>query len=135
MKLLVLPVLLLCGSLPALAEKEPAKEKGDLVLMKTIEERVERVVLDHKTFSKDKRLFAGWYRDGWDEVISIHDAKTGKQLKRITSHGDEVFAFRFSADGKQLAARSEEGDGHIWVVFDVATGKKLHRRPAEPEHG
>ncbi len=82
--------------------------------------------LRHKTLSPDGRLIAGYYRDGWDEVIAIHDAATGKQLKRIVGHGDNVQAFKFTGDGKLLASRCAKKG---WAVWDVASGKLLMRLP------
>lgn len=75
----------------------------------------------HKTLSPDGKIFAVWYLDGWDETIAIHDNATGKRKKRIIGHGDVVQEFRFSPDGKILAAKSRKG----WRVWDLSTGKQI----------
>ena len=86
----------------------------------------------NKTVSPDGRLYAEFYQDGWDEVISIHDAKSGKQIKTIVGHGDMVQEFKFTADGKLLASRSERRG---WAVWNVETGKLLIRLPTAVKNG
>lgn len=85
--------------------------------------------LEFKTFSPDRRLYAGYYRDGWDEIISIHDSASGKQIKKIVGHGDEVRAFKFTPDGKILASRCINRNRRGWALWEVATGKLLMRLP------
>ena len=86
-----------------------------------------RVTLEHKTASPDGKLFAGYYRDGWDEVISIHDAETGKQIMRIVGHGDDVTKFKFTPDGKVLASRCVNSGRKGWALWDVTTGELILR--------
>ena len=86
-----------------------------------------RFTLEHKTASPDGKLFAGYYRDGLDEVISIHDAKTGKQIKRILGHGDEVTQFKFTPDGLVLASRCANSGRKGWALWDVSTGNLILR--------
>ncbi len=84
---------------------------------------------EHKTYSPDKKLFAIFAQDGWDEVISIHDAASGKQIRSIVGHGDFVEEFKFSDDGKVLASRCSNRDRRGWAVWDVAAGKLLMHLP------
>jgi len=84
---------------------------------------------EHKTYSPDKKLFAIYFGDGWDEVISIHDATSARQIRSIVGHGDEVVEFRFADDGKVLASRCINSGRKGWAVWDVATGKLLMRLP------
>ena len=86
-----------------------------------------RFTLEHKTASPDGKLFAGYYRDGLDEVISIHDAETGKQIKRIVGHGDNVTKFEFTPDGKVLASRCVNSGRKGWALWDVSSGKLILR--------
>jgi WD40 repeat protein len=79
----------------------------------------------HKTPSPDGKVYAVFYRDGWDETIAVHDTGSGKELRRITGHGDLVREFRFTPDGKTLASRSHRD----WKLWDVATGKLLLKLP------
>ena len=81
----------------------------------------------HKTLSPDRKLFAIYFRHGWDEVISIHDATTGEQLQYMADHGDDVVEFKFSDDGKLLASRCINRYREGWAVWDVRTGKLLFR--------
>jgi hypothetical protein len=83
----------------------------------------------HKTHSPDEKQFAIYFRAGLDEIISIHDAASGKQLRSIVGHGDEVVEFKFSDDGKLLASRCTNRNRAGWAVWDVATGKLLFRLP------
>ena len=99
--------------------------EGDVVWIETWIRGLQRTKLAHKTFSLDGKLYAGFYQDGWDETISIHDAATGKQLQRIVGHGDFVERFKFSADGKMLATWSEKG----WKIWEVSTGHQLLELP------
>jgi len=108
------------------AEDEAAK-KGVLVRKEAIENGFYRVKLEHKTASPDGKLFAGYYPDGWDEVISIHDAATGKQIKRIVGHGDDVKKFKFTQDGRFLASRCVNSGRKGWALWDVSTGKLMLR--------
>lgn len=64
---------------------DPAGEnpEGETVMVEALPGGLQPRVLAHKTFSSNKQMFAGSYLDGWEEVISIHDAKSGKQIKRI----------------------------------------------------
>jgi WD40 repeat protein len=118
-----------CGLLFAAEPETPAKQTdkgsgslGDIPVPK-----------DHtrllKTFSPDKKLFAIFFRDGFDKIISIHDAASGKQLRYMTGHGDYVVEFKFSDDGKLLASRCTNSDRAGWAVWDVDTGNLLMRLP------
>ena len=62
-------------------------------------------------------------------MISIHDAKTGEQLKRIIGHGDDVREFKFTPDGKILASRCVNQGRVGWALWDIATGKLIMRLP------
>ena len=116
-----------CGAEPLDEEgKDGMPVVADLVWFETFLGGLQGVELEHKTFSPDGSMFAGYYRDGWDETISIHEAKTGKQIKRIVGHGDFVERFRFSSDGKHLATWSSQRG---WKVWNVSTGKLMLELP------
>lgn len=134
---ILLPALLLSLSGPTFAEKQPQdapakRPEGDLVLIKAFDAGLVRKPLANKVFSSDKKLFAGCYRDGFDEVISIHQAKSGKQIKRFLAHGDEIKELKFTPDGKLLASRCVNTGRKGWVVWDVSTGKLVLRLPVPP---
>ena len=82
--------------------------------------------LEHKTLSPDGSIYAGFYQDGWDETISIHDVETGKQIMRIVGHGDFVERLRFSSDATLLASWSPRRG---WKLWEVATGRLMLELP------
>jgi hypothetical protein len=115
------------------ADDVPAKnQEGDLVLIKAFDAGPVRTTLAHKVFSPDKKLFAGYYRDGFDEVISIHETKTRKQIKRFLAQGDEIRELKFTPDGKLLASRCVNPDRKGWALWDVSTGRLVLRLPVPP---
>jgi WD40 repeat protein len=133
----LLPALLLSFSGHAFAEKKandaPAKkQERHLVLIKAFDARLVRTNLAYKVFSPDKKLFAGYYRDGFDEVISIHETKTGKQIKRFLAQGDEIKELKFTPDGKLLASRCVNTNRKGWALWDVSTGRLVLRLPVPP---
>ena len=103
-------------------EKNGMPAVADLVQDPAVPGEFKSIELEHKTFSPDRNIYAGYYRDGWDETISIHDAKTGKQIHRIVGHGDAVDRFRFVADGKLLATWSLRRG---WKLWEASTGRLL----------
>ena len=126
---------------PTFAEKQPQESpakntnprpEGNFVLVEAWVGGLQRRVLAHKTFSADKQMFAGYYRDGWDEVISIHNAKSGKQIKRIVGHGDDVRELKFTPEGNLLASRCVNSSRKRWALWDVSTGQLVLRLPVPP---
>ena len=113
-----------CGAGAVLGddEKNGMPAVADLVQDAAVPGEFKSVELIHKTFSPDRNIYAGYYRYGWDETISIHDAKTGKQIHRIVGHGDAVERFRFASDGKVLATWSLRRG---WKLWDASTGRLL----------
>jgi WD40 repeat protein len=134
---ILLPTLLLSFSGQMFAEKQPQdapvkKQEGDLVLVEAFDAGLVRKTLAHKAFSPDKKLFAGYYRDGFDEVISIHETKSGKQIRRIVGHGDDVRELKFTPDGKILASRCENRNRKGWALWNVDSGELILRLPVPP---
>jgi WD40 repeat protein len=70
--------------------------------------------------SPDGRLLA--YGRSYPGDVSLLDAATGKELRRLPGHKYEVGALGFAADGKTLATTSQDGKGALW---EVATGRRL----------
>ena len=60
---------------------------------------------------------------GGDQFGQIHlvDPNTGKYIKRLEGHSDEVDAISFSADMRTFASGSIDGTLYIW---DIASGEK-----------
>ena len=127
---LLFPVALFAMHTLAGAEQD-GNAKGDTITIETHLGALAEIPLEYKTHSKDKTLFAGWYRHGWDEVISVHDAETGKQIQKIVGHGDEVKELRFSPDNKILATRCINQSRRGWALWDVSTGELIMRLSAQ----
>ena len=109
--------------------KKSAKtdDTHDVVKNELFGEHFIRLQLKHKTYSADKKLYVGFYQDGWDETISIHETKSKKQIKRIVGHGDNVSQFKFSDNGKLLASFDKRKG---WKLWDVSSGKLILELPS-----
>jgi WD40 repeat protein len=60
---------------------------------------------------------------GWDKVVRVWEAATGKELVTLKGHeGDDVRSVTFSPDGKRLAS---VGGDKVVRVWDVAAEKEL----------
>src|SRR5262249_2808872 len=83
-------------------------------------------------FSPDGKTVALIDRSGGaKEVPGIHlrDITTGKQVGHLaTGYGKAVLATMFASDGKTIATATTDPTVVIW---DAATGKKLHELPVE----
>ncbi len=90
-----------------------SKHKEKEVLMK--------VNLSFVTYNKDRSLFVGYYQDGWSEMVSLHDAKTKKQLGSVYCGGGVPKVFRFSKDGNFLGAKASVG----WYVWKIPKFEKV----------
>lgn len=56
---------------------------------------------------------------GLDKVVIIWDVDTGKPLRRLYGHEDEVYEATFSPDNSLLVTASSDGTARVW---DVQTG-------------
>jgi len=73
-------------------------------------------------FSPDGKLLAAPRPDGG--TLSLWDADTGKEVRRLTDTGATVSAVAFTPDGKLLLSTDGEQDIRVW---DVTTGRLLRR--------
>jgi WD40 repeat protein len=78
--------------------------------------------------SADGKLLA---RGGWDHVVDLWDAASGKKLQTLQGHTATIFRLAFSPDGKTLASIATDwGPGQENAVlgqiklWDVAMGKE-----------
>ena len=72
-------------------------------------------------FAPDNKLLAIW---GSASTVSIVNASTGKEVRKLTGHDKAILSAAFSADGKTLATTSEDFTCRIWNVVD---GKQKSR--------
>jgi WD40 repeat protein len=82
-------------------------------------------------FSPDGKTYATGYhnlRDSRTRAVTLHDAATGKETRRLPCGSKQAEAGVWSRDGKRFAAVT---DYRVWV-WDVATGKALG--PDLPAH-
>jgi WD40 repeat protein len=77
------------------------------------------LVLD-VAFSPDGKTLATC---GYDRLIRLWDAETGKPLRDLKDHSDAVYSVRFSPDGKLLASGAADRAVKVW---DAASGKRLY---------
>ena len=100
---------------PNLRIKAPAPPKGaDKDAKQTVE-------LEFVTYNLDRSQFVGYYQEGWFEMVSLHDAKTKKQLGYVYCEGGVPKTFRFSRDGKHLGAKASVG----WYVWKIPTFEEV----------
>ncbi|HKI31609.1 MAG TPA: c-type cytochrome domain-containing protein [Gemmataceae bacterium] len=60
---------------------------------------------------------------GYDRLIKLWDAGTGKERRTLKDHSDSVYSVAFSPDGKLLASGGADRAVKVW---DVTTGTRLY---------
>jgi hypothetical protein len=60
---------------------------------------------------------------GYDRLIKLWDANTGKERRTLKDHSDSVYSVAFSPDGKLLASGGADRAVKVW---DVASGTRLY---------
>jgi RNA polymerase sigma factor (sigma-70 family) len=76
---------------------------------------------DHYAVSPDRGLLAV---PTWTGEIRLYDARTGAEVRQLKGHTSLAEPVQFSADGTRLFSRGHDQTVGVW---DVATGKRLHR--------
>jgi WD40 repeat protein len=73
-----------------------------------------------------QRLAAG----AADGSVRLWDSQTGKLVRTLRGHRDEVLSVAFSPDGKELLSGSRDGDARIWNLSNgAATVLRAHGGP------
>lgn len=67
-------------------------------------------------FSPDSKIIA---MGGYNRVIDLLDAATGKSLAVLRGHSGEIYALAFSPDGKRLATGSNDKTAKLWNLDRV----------------
>src|SRR5947209_12089825 len=62
-------------------------------------------------YSPDGKMLAS---GGWDNLVRVWDAESGKELGRCQGHTDAVWPVLFSPDGKLLASAGRDGTVRLW---------------------
>jgi len=103
--------------------------EGTVVLRDIVSGRTEHVLkLSHTAaqrvmglaYSPDGRSLAfGTQSDG----IQVWDPATGRRIREIKNHDEEIFAVAYSPDGRYLASGGRDRQVRIWSTID---GSELH---------
>ena len=67
---------------------------------------------------------------GWDGLLRVWDAATGREVRRCRGHSRPVWCVAFSPDGDRIASNGEDGTVRIW---DALTGAERMRLRTAPE--
>jgi RNA polymerase sigma factor (sigma-70 family) len=80
-----------------------------------------RDVVAGLAFSPDEKTLASAH---WGKSVALWDIASGKEVRQMHGHGDQVLAVTFSPDGKRLASGSGDKTVRVW---DPATGEELRK--------
>src|SRR5262249_54555053 len=70
-------------------------------------------------YSPDGKLLAS---AGWDQIVNIRDAASGRVLHSLMGHADTIYSLAFSPDSSRLASAGADRTIRIW---DAATGQPV----------
>ncbi len=71
-------------------------------------------------WSPDSKVLA---TAGYDRLIKLWDAATGRELRTLKDHSDAVYGLAFSPDGRWLGSGGADRAVKVW---EVASGKRLY---------
>jgi hypothetical protein len=102
------------------ADVEAARRREAQQALAARQQGEKRPDIKQGVFSPDRRLIATAHQ----KFVSLHDAQTGKELRRFLGHTDAVNSVAFSPDGKLLVSGGKDQTAVLW---DVASGKQLFK--------
>lgn len=94
--------------------------------LKTLEKNPTNV--RNATFTPDGKLVVSttgeWNKKkkAWEGEIKFWDPETGKAIRSLTGHSDQIRAMAFNSDGSKLVTAGEDGTAVLW---DVKEGKAI----------
>jgi RNA polymerase sigma factor (sigma-70 family) len=106
------------GRPPATDQHGDPLPAGALLRLGTVRWRHGGRVMAVAVSPDGKTIAAG----GVDRLIHLWDAATGKSLRVLRGHTDEISCVRFCLDGKALVSKGHDGMVRVW---DVASGKEV----------
>ena len=59
-----------------------------------------------------------------DMTARLWDAASGREIRRLTGHGDEVTSVAFAPDGRTILTGSKDKTARLW---DAASGREIRR--------
>ncbi|MDN3260439.1 trypsin-like peptidase domain-containing protein [Streptomyces sp. CSDS2] len=81
-------------------------------------DRATSVAFSHSPDGKPETVAAG----GSDGTVLLWEAETGRRLKALKGHTDQVWSLAFSPDGETLATADADGTVRLW---DTATARHV----------
>ena len=78
--------------------------------------------------SPNPRYFASGSQDN---LVKIWDALSGKEIKTIAAHTDEILSINYSLDGRYLITCSMDSTIKIWNAYDYSLINTLYTRKPE----